>query len=459
MESVFTAHTVYNSDWLGSDPVFYNEKTGKVSRNINDVIDFRNLAFHPEGLNNYLNFGYSVFEQTPVQHVKYLRHSSALQINNGALQVSYKEDSAEKNIGKTTVEEDVLHQLQTAIRQWENEVEGEIIIPTSGGYDSRLLNDLVSDKSRIRSFTYGISPDQHLSYEAVYARKIAEILGTRWERIELGDFHHYFDAWDALFGVSTHAHGMYQIEFFTKIKNRVGNNCGLLSGIIGDAWAGSVNIPPIKKPEDVQLLAYSHGMRADVAYSRLQSGEDLLHTYYETHKEKLEDPRFRVIESMRFKIILLCYLFRVPESLDFKPWSPFLDADIALSMLNLPDERRKSRTWQVDYFRKKSLYIEDLHLPCSKKNTLNSYGLARVPLKPLDAGLLAEIIQPRYVEWINKQLTAAPAWRNVLDALVNYPKIGGALRRLGVIDAKRTAYLAYLTLKPLETLIIKRNNA
>jgi hypothetical protein len=39
-----------------------------------------------------------------------------------------------------------------------------------------------------------------------------------------------------------------------------------------------------------------------------------------------------------------------------------------------------------------------------------------------------------------------------------YPKSGGLLRRLGRKDVKLTAYLSYLTLRPLEVLIRKRNN-
>ncbi|HEU4859385.1 MAG TPA: hypothetical protein VFT15_06105, partial [Chitinophagaceae bacterium] len=54
----------YVTDWLASNTIFYNEKTRHVSHNINNVIDFRNLEFDAEGLNNYLDFGYCVFEQT-----------------------------------------------------------------------------------------------------------------------------------------------------------------------------------------------------------------------------------------------------------------------------------------------------------------------------------------------------------------------------------------------------------
>jgi hypothetical protein len=53
---------LFETDWLASQPVFYNERTGKASHNINDVIDYTNLEFDREGFNNYVDFGYSVLE-------------------------------------------------------------------------------------------------------------------------------------------------------------------------------------------------------------------------------------------------------------------------------------------------------------------------------------------------------------------------------------------------------------
>jgi len=249
---------VFETDWLASHPVFYNELTGKVSYNINDVIDYANLELHIEGFNNYLDFGYSILEQTPVKHVKFLRHSSRLLVDEqGKLSVEYPDDPVEAWLDRRYSEEDVFDLIQSKVRDWERSVEGEIVIPTSGGYDTRLLNWMIEDKSRVRSFTYGISDNQEESFEVVYARRLSEILGTRWEQIPLGDFHKYFDDWDRLFGVSTHAHGMYHFEFYTKILPKVSGGNPFLSGIIGDAWAGSVNIPALESCADVKPIRFS----------------------------------------------------------------------------------------------------------------------------------------------------------------------------------------------------------
>jgi len=98
----------FKTDWLASNPVFYNEQSQKISHNINDVIDWPNLEFHPEGFNNYLEFGYSVFGQTPIKNVRFLRHSSSAGLDeNGVIKVVEHPDPVEKYIGKISNESDV----------------------------------------------------------------------------------------------------------------------------------------------------------------------------------------------------------------------------------------------------------------------------------------------------------------------------------------------------------------
>ena len=157
---------LFETDWLASQPVFYNEMTGQASHNIHDVIDCNCLEWHPEGFNNYLDFGYSVLEQTPVKHVKFLRHSSRLwKDEQNELSVEYLDDPVEKWLNYRLSEDDIIELVRTRVRAWERSVDGEIVIPTSGGYDSRLLNWCIEDKSRVRSFTFGVTVNPDESHE------------------------------------------------------------------------------------------------------------------------------------------------------------------------------------------------------------------------------------------------------------------------------------------------------
>lgn len=453
---------LFETDWLASRPVFYNEKTGHASYTINDVIDLSKIEFHPEGFNNYLDFGYSVLEQTPIKHVKFLRHSSKLWKDKGRLEVEYLDDPIDQYLNYKLSENEVIELIRDRVQQWEKSVEGEIILPLSGGYDSRLLAWCIEDKSRIRAYTYGISENQTDSFEVVYASKLSKILGLKWQQIQLGDFHQYFNDWDALFGTSTHAHGMYHIEFYTKILNTVTGNNPFLSGIIGDAWAGSVNIPRPESAEDVRRLGYSHGLQIDSTTSKFNDDGLLLSNYWEKQKNRLADHRIRVIEAMRFKIILLRYLRDVPLQFGFKWWSPFLDIDICMAMLNLPQERKQERLWQKEFFQKVGLDLESMNLNATRRNTLDLQALNRIPVKALDVFLLKDFIKPEFIEEINKSIlnkSHSPV-ASITAKLIDKKFIGSFLKKMGLDDiqnAQLKAYNNYVVLLPIEKLLQRQN--
>lgn len=455
----------YQTDWIGSNPVFYNEKTKSISNNINEVIDFTDIDIHPEGLNNYLKFGYSVLGQTPIKHVRFLRPNQSIKRSNNQLSIEQLDDPVEFLIHKTYKEEEIIEILKSRVRNWENSVRGEIIIPTSGGYDSRLLNFLIEDKCRIRSYTYGLSNDQSKSSEVIYAKKLSEILQTKWGQIQLGKFNNYIDEWLKLYGISTHAHGMYHLEFYKKIKEKSPNITNVLSGIIGDGWSGRVNITTINSADDVYQLGYSHGVGIYENVSRLKSRNNLINSYYEENKDKLKDFRWRIVEAMRMKMILLSYLIKVPNSLGFNTWSPFLDIEVAMGMLNLPENRRKNRQWQKDFFTKNNLNLEQMNLDFDSQNRLDLDSMFHSYLTPLKENLLKELIDGDFVRWVNKRACTYPrifplSLINSVDFFISaIPKISRVIEKLGFKSMNMkyiTPYNYYLILKPIEYVLEKR---
>lgn len=452
------SYQIYETDWLASQPIFYNERTGSASDNINDIIVLDDFVFHPEGFNNYLDYGYSVFCQTPVQDVKILPPNSRLECINGQIVIESLPDPVEKWEGKTTSPRESIALLKSAIQSWEKNIEGEIVIPTSGGYDSRLLNYFIKDRSKLRTFTYGISKFQDKSFEVNYAKKLSLILNTEWQRIQLHDFHQYFETWDNLFGVSTHSHGMYHIEFYTKIAQVMDTKgVSLISGIVGDAWAGSIPHASFSSIEDLKKLSYSHAMHADSKYSLLKDSNLLKEQYFYQKKEKLNNVFFQVIEVIRFKMILLCYLLKMPKEIcEFDVWSPFLLPEIALSMLTIPPQHRKNRKWQRDFFDSHGLAIEKMNVKGSRLNDLNYQTMIRSPLKPLDVKVLSQVMQTDYIEWINRKVQPIALFTDVFWKVRRIPRVSGGLRRLGFQNPRLRAYFAYLTLKPIESLLLAR---
>ena len=113
-----------------------------------------------------------------------------------------------------------------------------------------------------------------------------------WEQIHLGNFHNFFEDWDKEFGISTHAHGMYHLEFYKKISEIVKRECAFLSGIFGDVWAGNVPKININSPKDLIKLSYSHGLYADKKKIKIKKKQnystELRDQFWITNKKKTE---------------------------------------------------------------------------------------------------------------------------------------------------------------------------
>ena len=54
----------FETDWLGSESIYYNIKSNKIDKNINNLIDFKNSKICNDGLYYYLKYGYCVFGKT-----------------------------------------------------------------------------------------------------------------------------------------------------------------------------------------------------------------------------------------------------------------------------------------------------------------------------------------------------------------------------------------------------------
>jgi hypothetical protein len=450
------------TDWLASKPIFYNQDTGAADTRFLNVLPPRggSLRFDPEGLFNYLDFGYSVFEQTPVANVRFLPPASRLvQSEESSLIVESLPDPVEQWWDYRISESDVIELIRSRVREWEATLPSEqaIVLPLSGGFDSRLLLWCLKDKDRVRAFTYGLSEDQAESTEVVHAKALAAHFGIWWQRIPLGAFHRYFDAWHSEFGLSTHAHGMYHLEFYKKIRETLTGRHAFLSGIYGDVWAGSVSPWYGQGVEGLRALGFTHGLRADPSKMLVYADFRGRESFWVEHMERLREVRWQVISTVRLKMILISYLLRIPRIAGFEPWSPFLSIDVAMAMLNLPQNRRENRQWQRDFFVREGLDLESQGLGGSTQNNLNMQALRRMPLKPLMPSRFEGLIEPDYVRWINRTIrTGGLAGLN--RYLQGVRKVGGLLRRLGVKPPAHDrvvleAYYAYLCLRPIDTLI------
>jgi len=457
---------VFETDWLASTPFFYNERTGAASTDVNQVIDIADVEFDPEGFNDYLDFGFSVFGRTPVRHVRMLPPASRLLRGRGGLRVERLPDPAPEWLDRESTVDEVLEIIGERIAAATDATAGDIVVPTSGGCDSRLIDLLVPDRSRIRAFTYGVTDTPASSTEVVKARELARRLGIRWELVPLGWFHRYLDDWDHLFGVSTHAHGMYHIEFYRSIVPRVAPGSLLFTGACGEWFSGDDPevrvVEELKSPDDV-LEVFRYGrMCGDSSMSHFTSTRQGAWEMLESDPLIRTEMLPRVYTVVRMRMVLLSYLMRVPASLGLHTRAPFLDIDVAMRLLTLPPRLRYERAWEHEYFARRGADIESLQLVSDHRNLLNFRGLRKVPLEPLDARLLGEVVKPEYVRRINRDVGPIGLPYEAMYRL-SYRRGWGrgveVLWKLGITDQRAAAYGAYLTLRPIQALLRRRDAA
>jgi asparagine synthetase B (glutamine-hydrolysing) len=460
----FVSELLFETDWVGSRPVYYNEATGAASHDINDVIAFADVELDAEGLAAYLANGYSVFQRTPVRGVRIMPPSACLWRDvDGELRIEEVPLDLEARLTARYGEDEIFEMLRARVRAAESAAEGDIVIPTSGGYDSRLLNLMVAEPSRVRSYTFGPTARQWDSTEVARARALSELLGTKWQRIHLGPFHHHLDEWDEAFGVAVHAHGMYQMEFYQQVGSRSGAGALVLSGLCGDGFAGSVDgslTGPMDGPRDVERLIFTNGMHADLGAAVLPSHGALVEEYFETHRELLCSPQWRLIEEVRFRVLLTHYLLKVPELYGLRVDAPFIDIDVAGAMMTLPEGRRHKRQWVTEYLAGRGAQLADVR--GNGRYWLYWPAMRAQPLAPLDENLLAEIVRPDYVRWINRTVSWRGLWYEGYERLGRRPGMRRAaawLRARGLRQRRLEAYYAYMTLRPLQRLLQRRDAA
>lgn len=441
-----------SADWLGSRPVFYNLKTGRFGPRIFDVVDKTAIEIDKAGLGDYLRFGYSVFGHTPVKNVNFLRPNQQLiQTEEGRLVVEPASlDQFDKWRTITTTESDALGRFYS----WKPRVleGGREILPLSGGLDSRMiLSHRLAEGKRPSCFTYGTSRRQVDSIEIEIAQGIAGQAGCSWQSVDLRGFHNEIPWWWEHFGPAVHLHGMYQVRFFQRLKQVMGRGV-ILSGLVGDLWAGSITCPPVHRPVDLLAYGLSRGLMVDDSHFVTDFIETNLEEEFISVKDRLRHEVDQIVYMIQTKMLLLSYLISVPEQHGFLVDAPFLDQEIALSFVTINQERRLNRQWQRDHLSKVGLDF----VPKSKAsaNALLDLGeLERHPLESLNPILLGKFVRVGFVEWVNSMVTRIPwqdrLWMRLIEFQRVLPEFGRRIRRPDLQEA----YSAYLCLLPLQKLL------
>ncbi len=258
------------------------------------------------------------------------------------------------------------------------------------------------------------------------------------------------------------------MEFYSKILTETSDRA-VLSGIVGDAWAGHVPFISVKKPSDIVKLGYSHGMCADPNQLTINYEIADREQFMANNAELLNDKTLQIVLLVRQKMLLLSYLLRVPQMMGYTTKTPFLDLEVAMSMVCLPPKWRLNRRWQTEFLSRVGLDLETKKFTADYNNTIIKTGIQRVPLPPLNSGILAEVVNRTYVDWINNNIgqpttlalnTLAPhRFKKLIKSAFMYtPSIVAVLRNLTrASDKQLKAIGAYYTLLPIQLLLEKRS--
>lgn len=448
------------NNWCGLSPYFYNkENPNEVSKKLSTK---EVVAYDEIGLNLYLNAGYCLFGRTPYQGYSFLRANETL--NEGKV-TNRNVDYLTNLVKSDSVSvETTIQSIANRIHEIEKLSSEKIIIPLSGGMDSRLLLSLIEDKSRIEAFTYGQSWTQSKSNEVTKARALSKKMNFKWQHIEIRDYSNLMPLWIEKWGAASHAHGMYQMQFYAKIASLVPSNSVVLSGIIGDLLAGSLPTHSIRQPSQLFNLALSREMNAKSVAEKLAffeqstSIEDFLESEFATYESVLRHKRAADLVTIQNKNMLLRYLVEVPEWYGFNSQSPYLDECVGTNMLRLADELRQDRQWQKSYLEDIRLGDSYLGRPGLFSNTLNFGEIYRgnIELQSIDGlDLLSGRNEIR--REMNRQFNALRSYKyrviQIMAETYFFKTIARIIFRVyrKEINKALVSYFSYLTLAPLVT--------
>lgn len=411
--------TKFTTDWLNTDPVFINTKTRLVSRRISDVLDFSDLEFDPEGLSNYLRFGYIVFTKTPFRNVEKLPPNSQAVLSVGkdgrkSLEVTQGADPVLRYIGRQSSVEECVHLIKDTTNNLvsRHDNDADILLPLSGGYDSRMLLSVLDDKSRLKAVTYDISLSQNYSFETVRAKFLCDQLNVDWRQINLRCYWSQYitDITYGIFGSEMSLQPSYHVEMYEQAKTLFGKNLIVLSGSVGDWWSGEKL--PLFKPETwEQCLGLFHTI--GIAFS----ADNITLKHDESYNESCIKPLldtiqesylYRTVFSKRGRIGLASFICRTAGAY-FPVVTPFYDIDVAMAQVNLPEAARKDREWQKSYFASVGMDVDgfiDSAYSFSANNSLDLIAahFCASSMDLIDENLFDGIIRKDRIRWINERL-------------------------------------------------------
>ncbi len=237
--------------------------------NNNELIfssDYKHICSHPDfkghideqSLADFLYLGFVLEDRTFFKEIKLLPAASVLTLENGTLSInkywdySFHQTSRQQN-GEAEYLEEFYQKFQKAV---ERRLAGkaEIILPLSGGLDSRALAGMVSKtgfSGKVHTFSYG----HKYCYDVVYGKKMAKTLGYQHTFLPISSDYlaRYAEKFVSLTGGTINCLNSHMMLFLDVFQEHESLN--VITGFLGDVLTGTnFNEKWMKMNEDEIIL-------------------------------------------------------------------------------------------------------------------------------------------------------------------------------------------------------------
>lgn len=402
-------------DHIRSTPLFYANYKDKFYLSndaewIRSKINIYKLS--KKSVREFKLTGYVTGENTLVEEVKQLLAGESLCVSSNYEKITLIKKNhfkLERNEPSTVMQEALCEELiavtAKSIRKLINYANGrQIVIPLSGGYDSRLIALMLKKHGyhNILSFTYGRLGNE----ESEVSRKIAAELGIEWKFIEYDNLI-WKSEWKSkarldyqiyASGLCTlpHIQDWIAVKYLKKYK-LIEKNAVFVPGHSGDFIAGS-HIP--KEFFKNKIFSVK-----DIVYQ-------ILKKHYSLSRQPLRDMLSRVWKKKLFnqiKVIkkqplsgwqcasifevwdwrerqskFICNSVRVYEFWQCDWWLPLWDIDFIKFWENVPLNLKKNREW----------YIRMVQSEYSKHTSISESKLLKNPsAEPKESSLIKKIVK------------------------------------------------------------------
>lgn len=245
-------------DHIRSIPLFFSRKENEIL--ITDDAFYLAAQFEKNKINSlqksaFLLSGHTLGNNTLVDDVHQLEAGQFLFFDGKKLEINeyYKHLRGNFFDQKEGGQTEELHQISKNIfqRLIQKANGRQLIIPLSGGYDSRYIIAMLKQLKyeNVVAYTYGIPS----SYEVKIAKKVAEELRIKWHFIEYPkDWTPYYECHDYQLFASQLSSLPHEQDFLAikelKEKRLINNDAIIVPGFCGDLLGGSV-VPDFYKED------------------------------------------------------------------------------------------------------------------------------------------------------------------------------------------------------------------